>query len=426
MSSGLAESVDAGMVACHDCGHVLHLAAVPVGSKAVCNWCGATIFRNVPNSVERALALYVGAACLFPIAVFFPFLTMQRQGLHSTTNLIGGAWALYEGGVWPTALIVFLVGTLAPLIKIVGMLWILVPLYRGTASPSMGRIFRRVEKLHAWSMMEVYLLAIGVTYVKLAGLATVLPGPASYAFVALILLMIAADANLDPRTIWDRLQPQAGPEVLDEQPGTRLAACEECAQLQRVPIDAHEVTCVRCGEEIHRRKPDSLTRTAALTLTACILYIPANALPVMAMYILGSGEPDTILSGVELLVQLGDWPIALLIFFASITVPALKLIGLVFLMTSVKKKSVWRPRDRTLIYRIVEGVGRWSMVDVFVVALLSALVQLGFIASVIPGAGVIAFALVVVITIFASLSFDPRLIWDVVAERTVGPRHLRV
>jgi paraquat-inducible protein A len=147
-------------------------------------------------------------------------------------------------------------------------------------------------------------------------------------------------------------------------------------------------------------------------LTAGILYIPANLLPVMTVTSFGQGHPDTILSGVKALIAAGMWPVALLVFFASITVPVLKLTGLSYLLISVQRRSPRRPRDRTLLYRIIESVGRWSMVDIFMISILVGLVSLDAIATIEPGAGAIAFAAVVIITMFASRSFDPRLIWD--------------
>ena len=147
-------------------------------------------------------------------------------------------------------------------------------------------------------------------------------------------------------------------------------------------------------------------------IAAALLYIPANLLPVMTVISFGQGHPDTILSGVKALIAAGMWPVALLVFFASIMVPVLKLVGLTFLMISVQRRSAWRPRDRTLLYRIIEGVGRWSMVDIFMISILVALVNLGTIATIEPGVGAIAFAAVVIITMIAAMAFDPRLIWD--------------
>jgi len=189
-------------------------------------------------------------------------------------------------------------------------------------------------------------------------------------------------------------------------------SCHTCHLLSRAEARLHPLHCPRCGSRLHSRKPDSLARTWALTLTAYILYIPANLLPIMTVTMSGRGEPDTILSGVKELVVSGMWPLALLIFFASITVPVLKLLTLTYLLLSVKFKSRWRPKERTVLYRITESVGRWSMIDIFVIAILVALVKLGALATIEAGAGAVAFGGVVVITMFAAMSFDPRLIWD--------------
>lgn len=194
-----------------------------------------------------------------------------------------------------------------------------------------------------------------------------------------------------------------------------LVVCHTCRLTVRhtpVPAGAH-ARCPRCGSVLHVRKPDSLARTWALMLTAYILYIPANILPVMSVVMSGRGEPDTILSGVIALIEGGMWPLAAVVFFASIAVPVLKLLALTFLLVSVQMKSRWEPRQRTVLYRITEGVGRWSMIDVFVISILVALVKLGSLATIEAGAGAFAFSGVVVVTMFAAMSFDPRLIWDV-------------
>jgi paraquat-inducible protein A len=178
--------------------------------------------------------------------------------------------------------------------------------------------------------------------------------------------------------------------------------------------------CPRCGAHLHRRKPDSLARTMALVLTAAILYIPANAFPVMTVISFGKGAPDTILSGIKELIHADMWPLALLVFFASILVPVLKLLGLSYLLISVRIRSRWRLRDRTRLYRVIEGIGRWSMIDIFMISILIALVKLEAIATIEPGVGAIAFAGVVVVTMFASMCFDPRLMWDAAGANRDG------
>ena len=195
-----------------------------------------------------------------------------------------------------------------------------------------------------------------------------------------------------------------------------LISCHFCNTLSDFPDsdieDNSELICPCCRSTIHSRNPNSFNRTWALLITAIILYIPANILPVMTVSLWGDGQPDTILSGVIQLLDAGMWPLALLIFVASIVIPVLKLIILIFLLISIKFKALWHPKDRTKLYRFTEFVGRWSMVDVFVIAILVTLVQFGNTASVTPDLGALSFASVVILTMFAARIFDPRLIWD--------------
>ena len=194
-----------------------------------------------------------------------------------------------------------------------------------------------------------------------------------------------------------------------------LLSCHSCNLLSKMSGShghAHAL-CPRCGAPLHQRKTNSLTRTWALVIAAFIFYIPANVLPITVVTSLGKTQADTIMSGVIYFVQTGMWPIALVIFVASVAVPLIKLFVLSYLLISVQRKSRWRPEDRTRLYRIAEAVGRWSMVDIFVVTILVALVKLGGLATIDAGPAASYFAAVVVSTIFAAMSFDPRLIWDV-------------
>jgi len=188
-----------------------------------------------------------------------------------------------------------------------------------------------------------------------------------------------------------------------------LVACHACGQLHRHAEG--ELRCTRCSARMHSRKPDSLARTWALLLAAMILYIPANLLPIMRTGSLFSNESNTILSGIIELWQKGSWDLAVIVFVASILVPLLKFAALLVLLVSVQRKPGWRTPGRAHLFRMVEGIGYWSMLDVFVVTLLVALVHFQL-TRVDPGPGVVYFGLVVVLTMLASMSFDPRLIWD--------------
>lgn len=191
----------------------------------------------------------------------------------------------------------------------------------------------------------------------------------------------------------------------------RCTGCELVSRTRALPPGA-TARCSRCHTPLRTRKPDSIQRTWALLVVAYILYVPANLYPVMYVGKLGKLEGDTIFSGVQAMFAAGWFAVGGLIFIASITVPMLKLLSLTFLLLSVGRSSKWRPRDRTTLYVIVEYIGRWSMLDMFVVSLTVALIQLGAAAQVKPGPGATAFAGVVIVTMLAAMSFDPRVIWD--------------
>jgi len=196
-----------------------------------------------------------------------------------------------------------------------------------------------------------------------------------------------------------------------------LLACEVCRLVSRAPPPGSDAHCPRCRAALHARKPASLARTWAFLIASMILYVPANTLPIMDTSSLFGTQRDTILSGVAFLWTSGSFVLALLVFFASIVVPLAKMLALVVLAGSVQLRAAWHPRTRTRLYRVIEFAGRWSMLDIYVVTILVALVQVNTLASIHAGPGAAAFGAVVVLTMFAAASFDPRLIWDALGEQ---------
>jgi paraquat-inducible protein A len=192
-----------------------------------------------------------------------------------------------------------------------------------------------------------------------------------------------------------------------------LLSCHSCSLLSAARSGHRaELLCPRCGAALHKRKPNSIARTWAFVIAAFICYIPANLLPMTVVTSLGNVQSDTIMSGVIYFLQHGEWPIGLVILLASVVVPLTKLFILIYLLISVQRKSQWRPVDRTRLYRITEAIGRWSMTDIYVVTIMVALVHLGNLATIEAGTGAIFFGAVVVLTIIAAMTFDPREIWD--------------
>ena len=229
----------------------------------------------------------------------------------------------------------------------------------------------------------------------------------------LIFVLAAVQVSLSGDILWSRLPVPVRRPTHAREPAWACHACNLMTMPAAASHRGHDRRpCPRYGAGLHRRKPDSLQRTWALVIAAILCYLPANLLPIMTTTSLGKTQSGTILSGVVYLLQHGMWPLALVVLVASILVPLTKLIILVYLLISVQRRSTQRPRDRTRLYRITEAVGRWSMVDIYVVTILAALIKLGNLATVEAGPGAIFFAAVVVITLFAAMTFDPRLIWD--------------
>jgi len=191
-------------------------------------------------------------------------------------------------------------------------------------------------------------------------------------------------------------------------------ACRVCGQVHReMTVQPGMVAmCCRCGSAMERRSVNSLHRTAALSLSALILYVPANVFPILHMDIYGASTDNTVWQGAQRLFQDGQWGIALIVFLASIVIPLMKLIGLFFLVATARAKWPRLRRVRTRLYQFIEGIGRWAMLDVFVLAVLVSLVKLRQLATIIAGPGLFAFTLVVIFTLLASASFDPQLIWE--------------
>jgi paraquat-inducible protein A len=350
---------------------------------------------------------------LIVIANTMPFMSLKIQGRVQDADLITGVMALYRDGMWPLAAVVAATTIAAPLLKLGALSYVLIGLRMPRPPRHLLLVYRWLAKLGPWAMIEVYLLGVFVAYVKLIDIATIEVGVAVYALATLILVMVAIDTVLSDAVVWTEIERRGLVEVPAAARDQPLVRCEICSLV--APSEEHGARCPRCGARRHFRKPESLARTLALVLTAVILYIPANVFPVITVISFGSGSPSTILGGVEELALDGMYPLALLVFFASITVPVLKMVGLAILLITTRLGSRWRLRDRTVLYRIVEVIGRWSMIDVFMISILVGLVRLGSIATIEPGVGAISFAAVVIVTMIAAETFDPRLMWDAAA-----------
>ena len=367
--------------------------------------------RRRADPVGRSLALAVTGLLLLALAVLLPFMDVSLSGQGRQISLLSGPVELEQNGVWELAVAVLVTTVGAPLARLLALTYVLLGLRLVSPPRHLFAVYRWVEWLGPWSMIEVFLLGVFVAYTRLVAIAQVEVGGAVYALAGLMLATAAADGVLDHEAVWEGLERRgvvAG-RVRAPMPERRraLLGCDSCGLVSHAGS-----VCPRCGAAARRRKPDSLHRTWALLAAAAILYIPANTLPVMTVVQFGRGEPNTILSGVRELASGTTWPLAVLVLFASVLVPLLKLIGLSVLLISTQRGARGGLRERTLLFRVVESVGRWSMIDVFMISILTAMVRMGSLASVYPGPGAVAFCAVVVLTMLAAMSFDPRLMWD--------------
>ena len=283
-------------------------------------------------------------------------------------------------------------------------------------------LFRWYGPVTPWAMIDVYLLGFLVAFTRIVALASIHLDTALYSLVGVMLAMAAADATLDTETVWRALDaagrkeaPGGGeqdhPTIRTSSTGALLGfiGCHCCDLVNRA--DPGE-RCHRCGVVLHRRKHDSINRSGALLIAAAVLYFPANIYPIMTMTEVAVAHPYTIMGGIVDLYEAGLWPLAALVFFASFTVPMMKIITLGYLLAQTQTGSAKHLPGRTTAYRIIAVIGRWSMIDVFGLSILVALVQFAQFANFVAETGATCFAAVVVLTMFAVDCFDPRLMWD--------------
>jgi len=438
------------MIACRNCDTLFHKRILTGrGEIACCTRCGSTLYGTASRRINITSAVTLAALITFLIAQVCPILKLVADGITSQTTLVGAIEVLWHENMQFVAVLVFGSTILFPMTELVALLYVLIPIRAGCIPPGFNRVLRTIQWVRPWEMIEVFMLAVLVAMAKMLSLARVIPEAALFAFGALT-VMLAILVKFDLQALWeiaDDLRagafPASGPtdEPVDApqpvsamavtaqssattQPTTKyltalltgLVACDACGQLDRHTRSLKHQHCSRCDAALHRRHPDSLRRTWALLIAAALLYIPANLLPVMHTASLMDTQDNTIMSGVIYFWTSGEWPLAVIVFIASIVVPVLKISVLALLLITAQRRSSWRPHERTTLYRIIQHIGRWSMLDVFVVTLTVALVRFQSFAEVTAGPGAIAFGSVVILTLLAAKQFDPRLTWDGVRD----------
>ena len=395
---------------CPNCGLLCQLPPRYPGLVADCPRCGEVLWRMRRHRRSLPLAYALAALLFYLFALVAPFMEIQAYGRFALARLETGPAQLAAQGFGLAGALVFAVTVIAPVAKL-GLLIIVLGGMRVLPPGLLKPLYRWYNALAPWAMLDVYLLGFLVAYTRLTLMASVHVDTALYALIGCMLCMAAADDSIDAEQIWRTLDTRAAMSKLSYG-GTRMG-CAACGFVNMA--QAGGATCLRCGAPVHQRKPESVSRAWALLLAALALYVPANLFPFMVVTRLARTTSYTIIGGIIELAQDGLWPLALLVFFASITIPLVKIIALVHMLITVHMGSTAHLQGRTRTYRFIDFIGRWSMIDVFMVSILVALMRFDQFANVHADTGAVYFGAVVVLTIFAVQAFDPRLMWD--AER---------
>ncbi|WP_136246538.1 paraquat-inducible protein A [Halomonas borealis] len=401
--------------ACHECDWLMALPPLHSGEQAVCPRCGHAEVRRHRYPAQRSLALAIAALTSLAVAAAFPFLAFSVRGVGNRIDLTQTASELLGHQAPLVAIVVLMTILVLPTLYLLAVAWLQLGLLRGTPLPASRSAARALAHLAPWMMADVFLIGTLVSLIKIAGLAQIDLGPGFWAFGIFAILLVATTQSVDRDWLWFALagEPPAPEGSQTGRPAAPqgLTGCHTCGLVGRLDAHGHG-QCQRCGEPLHARRPYSLQRTWALLAAAAILYVPANVYPIMTTISLGRPSPNTIVGGIVELIDMGSWPVALVILVASVIVPIGKLLALAWLCLVAPRAHSLKAPARTRLYRITEFIGRWSMVDIFVVAILVALIRAGNLMAVEPGPAAVAFGGVVVLTMLAAMAFDPRLIWE--------------
>lgn len=413
---------------CPHCDLLLRKVEAPPGTSILCPRCGFRLSRNNLRSLDKTLALSSTGLLLYLPAILMPLITLQKLGMSEKASVIDTIVKLFSDGYIFVSFMVLLSAVVLPLCLLGLIFTVSLRLKTGVGSPALARLFRRYVHLEEWAMLEVYLLGILVTVFKMAGSTDIVYDRGFYLFMALVFVTLGITVVLDKSLFWRMLDvPLAiasDPTVPDSHTSCHddgiiaaqagLAVCLTCHKLQPLADDASSppAHCRRCGERLHMRKPNSFSRTLALVLTAALLLFPANLLPIMRIDFLGISKSSTILDGIRLFMQSGSYFIGIIILVASVLVPLFKIIGLGILLAAIHWNQPLHLKQKTSMFRFIAFIGRWSMLDIFVIALLITLVDFGIFTTIHAAPAATFFCLVVATTMLAATTFDARIMWD--------------
>lgn len=399
-------------IACPDCGTFETLPRLPRRSTAVCVTCRGALEKTSGRSVTAALAFSSATLLLLFPANILPLMRVDIFRQHAQNVIGAGVAQLWSHGWILLAALSALLVIVLPFVRFGALTAVLASLQLGHRPRWLGPAFRWALWLDRWAMLDVYLLAACVGYFRLSQLnqAQLSIEPGGACFIAAALFTMLSRATLDRRSVWRAI----GGEIA-ARPGADVIGCTTCDLVQ--PAARAGRPCPRCGARLTERKWRALPRTAALLATSFILLLPANVYPMNVSHQLGTQVGYTIFTGIAALFKIGLWPLGVVVFGTSILIPAVKILVVGWCVL-----SVWRRADRHLLvkaeaFRLVAESGRWSNTDPFTIVFFVPLVNFGALGSATAGWGATAFMLMTFLTMVASATFDPRLMWDVPRAR---------
>ena len=412
---------------CPGCDLLLSKIQPTADYTVVCPRCGYRLHREHSNSIQMVLALTITGLLLYLPANFYPLMTFDVLGTETTSSLYASTLSMFNQGQSFVGVIVILTGFIFPLVTLSLLFWVSAGLMLGWKARWIPDFLRWYQHLTEWAMTDVYMIGILITIIKMGHMAEIEYNTGFFCFVGLVLITVAAQVSVDKHLFWkliegDRQDREEKKEVFI--PTTALTGAEAGLVLchtchKTMPLSAltfeEEPLCPRCGESMHQRKQGSINRSWALVVTAAILTVPANVLPIMEVEYFGSPDASTIMDGIIYFFQEGSYGIGAVILTASILVPMFKISGMILILFSIQFNWTSWLRHKSLMFRFIEFIGRWSMLDIFVIALLCTLVQFGYLSTIKAAPAAFYFTCVVLSTMFAAISFDPRLLWDTVS-----------
>ncbi len=418
---------------CPGCDLLLNKIQPTQGHTVVCPRCLKRLHRDHPNSVQRTLALAVTGMLLYLPANFYPLLTFNVMGIDASSSLFTSTLSMFGQNQYFVGIIVILTGFVFPLLTLSLLFWVSAGLLMGWQARWMPGFMRWYQHLTEWAMNDVYLIGVFVTIIKMSHMAEIEYDVGLFCFVGLVITTVAAQASIDKGLFWRQMgenqEDSAGEKSFflpaDALTGREagLVLCHTCHKTMPVSELAGEMDpeCPRCGESMHQRKFNSTSRSWALVMTAAILTLPANLLPIMEVEYFGQPEASTIMDGIIYFFQEGSYGIGAIILTASILVPLFKISGMTLILLSIRFHWTSWLKHKSMMFRFIEFIGRWSMLDIFVIALLCALVQFGYLSTINVAPAAFYFTGVVLATMFAAISFDRRLLWDTLTTTTTAP-----